>query len=140
MLFLFELFPGLELLFQVGKGGSGKDMRMAVYHLGRTLLEDVSQRKPAFPFKEMGDEEQQEGHVAQFLADFVGIMGADGADQLVAFLNDVFSECLGSLDPVPFAAVRGSEPCNDGAQFFQCHFIIVSHNRTLQNAEIREGS
>ena len=118
-----DLFPGLELLVQIVEGHVTEHMGMTAHHLGPVVVQGVVQTELAALLVQMGHEEQQEGHVAQFFAHVGRVAGADGADQLVALLDEVFGQAFGGLLLVPGAAVLGiGQPFDDGLQFFQSAF------------------
>ena len=123
MLGALDLFPGLELFVLRGKVGIRKDMRMAADHLGGIVGQGVIQRKLALPFVQAGNKDQQKGHVAQFFAHVVVTAVADGTDQLVAFLDDVFCQALRGLGLVPRAAVVGDETVENVLQLLKSTFF-----------------
>ena len=88
-------------------------MGMPVYHFRSVAPENVVEGEGPLLFEVAGYGDQQERDIAEFLADIVSVSVADGADQFVAFLDDVFAEAFGRLYPVPGAAVRGDETLDD---------------------------
>ena len=79
---------------------------------------------------------EQERDIAEFLADIVSVSVADGADQFVAFLDDVFAEAFGRLYPVPGAAVRLPQEGHDPAQIFHIimRFLLKIYHNSAPSA------
>ena len=127
--FLLEFFPGLELIAERGEFFVAENVGMPVHHLRGVALEHVVEGEGAFLFEVAGYGDDEEGHVAEFLADVVSVAVADGADEFVAFFDDVFAEAFGRLHSVPGAAVRSDEALDDifksGDAFVGIHWIVL---------------
>ena len=88
-------------------------MGVAAHHFGGFDVERVGEGGAARAGHQLADEDDEEGHVAEFFNHVHGLAGADGVHEFVALLDDVFGQGFGRLRAVPRAAVGSDEAVDD---------------------------
>ena len=108
-----DAVPVLELLGLTAVGGVPEDVGVAAHHFGGFDVERVGEGGAARAGHQLADEDDEEGHVAEFFNHVRGLAGADGVHEFVALLDDVFGQGFGRLRAVPRAAVGSDEAVDD---------------------------
>jgi hypothetical protein len=110
---LFALLPGLLDGLGGVEGGVAEDVGVAGGHLVAELVEDGFEVEGAALVGEVGVEGEEEGEVAELLAEGVVVLGVEGVEDLVGLFDEVGGEALVGLAAVPRAAMLGVAQAGD---------------------------
>ncbi len=109
LLLRLDCLPLVRQLFFTFVGLTGKDMRMAAYQFlidGANDIRKFEQSQVLVYFRNHDEDIQQ---VAEFFADIVRIMVADGGEEFIAFRLKMLHQAVASLFLVPGTSVGAAE-------------------------------
>ena len=105
-----ELLPVHEHLVGVADIDVTEDVRVTVDQLAHQAFRDVVDVPPALVRRDLRVERHLEQHIAELLADRVGVVGVDRLEQLVGLLQEVPGERRVRLLGVPRTSARRPQP------------------------------
>lgn len=136
LFFLFQLLPlGPDGVHRLGVAFS-EDMRVTMNEFVDDPLGDLLEVEVVSFFTELAVEDHLEEQVAEFFDHLLVVVGFDGVDELVDFLNGVESDAHVILFSVPWAAFGRTQRSHDFQELIDRRLIFAWWSHGLENDEI----